>query len=114
MKVGDGVTLGPNMRVMCYGGLTIESHVLLGPDVVFIDTNHRYDDIDTPIAKQGLANPRPITVRQGAWLGARVMVLPGVVIGENAIVAAGSVVTKDVEPYAVVAGNPAKLIKRRK
>ncbi|WP_425453518.1 acyltransferase [Companilactobacillus furfuricola] len=56
----------------------------------------------------------PITIREGAWIGAKAILLPGVTIGEHAIVGAGAVVTKDVESYAVVGGNPAKLIKKIK
>ena len=54
-----------------------------------------------------------ITIGDGVWLGARAIILPGVTIGEGAVVAAGAVVTKDVEPWAVVGGNPAKFIKKR-
>ena len=113
MKVGDGVTLGPDMRVMCYGDLVIEHDVLIGPEVVFIDTHHCCDSIDMPISKQGFEEPRPITVKEGAWLGVRAVVLPGVTIGKHAVVAACSVVTKDVEPYSIVAVIPARLIKKR-
>lgn len=64
--------------------------------------------------EQGMAEAKPVTVGDDVWIGQRALILPGVSIGTGAIVAAGSVVTRDVPPFAVVAGNPAKVIKDRR
>lgn len=92
-------------------GIVIEDDVLIGSGVHFYCSNHRFDDPDVPIIKQGHNNSRQITLKRGCWVGANVILLPGVTIGENAVVGAGSVVTKDVPPKVVAAGNPAKVIK---
>ncbi len=91
----------------------IEDHVLIGQNVVLLaGKNHHYSDrIDIPIKHQGNPQKMPITIGRGAWIGANATVMADV--GNDAIVGAGSVVTKPVPPFAVVAGNPARLIKMR-
>jgi Acetyltransferase (isoleucine patch superfamily) len=91
----------------------IEDHVLIGQHVVLLagKGHHNIDRIDIPIKQQGNPPKVPITIGHGAWIGANATVMAD--IGHDAIVGAGSVVTKPVPPYAVVAGNPAKLIKMR-
>ena len=72
---------------------------------MLVTTNHDFEQRDIVIH-------RPIIIKKGAWVGGRSLILPGVTIGENAVVAGGAVVTKDVEPNTIVGGNPAKVIKR--
>lgn len=93
------------------GYLVIENDVLIGAGVHFYVSNHAFDRTDLPIKYQGHYPSRPIKVCNGAWIGASSIILNGVTIGQNAVVGAGSIVTKDVEPYTVVAGNPAHKIK---
>jgi acetyltransferase-like isoleucine patch superfamily enzyme len=91
--------------------VTIGSRVLFGPNVSLYAATHPTD----PAVRQGTAGPEyalPITVEDDVWLGGSVVVLPGVTIGRGSTVGAGSVVTRDVEAYTVVAGNPARLIRR--
>ena len=73
--------------------------------------NHNYEDITRPISEQGVVTA-PIVIEDEVWIGANVFVAAGVTIGRHSIVGGGSVVTKDVPPYSIVAGNPAKLIKQ--
>jgi maltose O-acetyltransferase len=94
-------------------GAIIGENVMVGPEVVFLKNNHRYDDPAVPIQDQGLAEIGPPVVEDWAWIGQRAIILPGRRIGTGAIVGAGAVVTRDVQPYEIVGGNPARSIGRR-
>jgi maltose O-acetyltransferase len=99
-----------NSRVS--GPLKIGNDVMIGPDVMIFTQNHRNDRLDIPMRLQ--TDPkRQVVIEDDVWIAARVIVLPGVTIHKGAIVGAGAVVTKDVPEYAVVGGNPAKVIKYR-
>lgn len=87
--------------------IIIHDHVAIGPEVVFFAAGHDYGDINLP------DSGAPIVIHSYVWIGGRSTILQGVTIGEGAVVAAGSVVTKDVTPYTIVAGIPAKFIKTR-
>jgi acetyltransferase-like isoleucine patch superfamily enzyme len=100
--IGDNVTVKSGVYI--WDGITIEDNVFIGPCVTF--TNDKY-----PRSKQYPEQFLRTYVRQGASIGANSTILPGVDVGENSIVGAGSVVTKDVPPLAIVAGNPAHFIK---
>jgi maltose O-acetyltransferase len=86
---------------------------MFGPEVLIIAQNHRYSSIETPMRLQGNLPPYPVTIEDDVWIGARVIVLPGVAIHKGAIIGAGAVVTKDVPPYAICVGNPARVVKYR-
>lgn len=109
---GHNIWLGKNVFInhactfMDRGGITLEDNVLIGPKVSLITTNH-----PTEPGQRRNTISRPIILRQGAWLGANATVMPGVTIGENAIVGAGAVVTKDVPANSIVAGVPARVVK---
>lgn len=92
-------------------GITIEDDVMMGSGVHLYANNHRFDDPDVPIIDQGHYPSEAILLRKGCWLGANVVVLPGVTIGENTVVGAGSVVTRDLPDKVLAAGNPAKPIR---
>lgn len=97
------------------GGIIIEDDVLIGPCVHFYTNNHEFLDTTKPIIDQGYPLPTTkdsIVVRRGSWIGAGVVILPGVTIGKNAVVGAGSIVTCDVPDFTVVAGNPARVLRR--
>ncbi|MEA3423389.1 MAG: DapH/DapD/GlmU-related protein, partial [Bacillota bacterium] len=76
-------------------------------------SNHNFSEKDIPMIMQGDSEPAPVVIEDDVWIGARTVILPGVVIHEGSIIAAGSIVTKDVQAYSIVGGNPAKLIKMR-
>lgn len=105
-RFGKRVFVNFGCSFMDRGGITLEDGVLIGPQVKLITENHA----EEPDKRQHVYS-RPILIKRKAWLGAGVTVLPGVTIGENAIVGAGSVVTKDVPDNAVVVGTPAKIIR---
>lgn len=93
------------------GGITIEDDVMLGSGVHIYVANHRFDNPDIPIIDQGHYPSMPVVLKRGCWIGAGTIVLPGVTVGQNAVVGAGSVVTRDVPSAAVVVGNPARVIR---
>jgi len=114
-----GICIGDNVVIrhgcMMYGHneypLTIEDNVLLGPEVHIYSANHRYENRNVLISRQGHVAKGSVIIREGAWIGGKVTILPGVVIGKHSVIAAGSVVTKSVPDYTVFAGIPAKKIK---
>jgi acetyltransferase-like isoleucine patch superfamily enzyme len=91
--------------------IKIEDDVLVGGGVQFYVSNHAFDNPDIPIIDQGHSDPQPIVLKKGCWIGGNVILLPGVTIGENSIVGAGSVVTKSIPDRVVAVGVPAKVIK---
>ncbi len=113
-----GLNLGHNAGINAYcwinarGGVSIGDDTILGPYCVIHSANHRMDQLDVPLQFQG-HEPQEVHIGKNVWLGARVTVLPGVSIGDNAVVGAGAVVTKDICPYAVAVGNPAHVIRMR-
>ncbi len=111
VSLGDYSGIGVNARI--YGTCTIGDYVMMGTDVVIITRNHSFNRIDIPMMQQGFETERPVTIGNDVWIGDRVIILPGVHIGEGSILAAGAVVTHDVPPYAIVAGAPAKVVKMR-
>jgi maltose O-acetyltransferase len=96
-----------------YGGLIMGDQVMVGPDVAFLSENHGYDDLERPMGEQNSTERDPPRIEDGAWIGLRATILPGCVIGRESIVGACSVVTRDVPPYAIVGGNPARVIGTR-
>jgi acetyltransferase-like isoleucine patch superfamily enzyme len=109
--VGRNCFLGEFTLIRGQGGVHIGDHVLLAPRVQLLAVDHLYDDVTRPVIQQGIRG-LGITVEDGAWIGGGAIVLDGVRVGRNSVVGAGSVVTRDVPPYTVVAGVPARVIKR--
>lgn len=105
VKIGKRVVIMNNSLFMSAGGITIEDDVLVAANAQLISNNHDPEE-------HMVITCKPVVLKRNCWIGAGATILPGVTVGENAIVGAGSVVTKDVEPNTVVGGIPAKLIKR--
>jgi acetyltransferase-like isoleucine patch superfamily enzyme len=112
LTVGDGTVLGPDIVIACMGQIEIGERVLTASRVFVGDTFHGYRDPEVAIIDQPMADPRPVRIGNGAFIGIGAAVLSGVSVGERAYVAAGAIVTADVPPNAVVAGNPARIIRR--
>ena len=112
VELGDNSGLGINCRVA--GKTVIGNDVMMGPNVSIYPRNHAFDRTDIPMNMQGFSEEKPVTICDDVWIGGSAVILSGVTINSGAIVAAGAVVTKDVPPYAIVGGNPAKIIKFRK
>ena len=117
-RFGRGVTLGDRSGIGINASIGEQTHigsdVMMGPDCVIYTRNHRFDRLDIPMREQGYGPVEPVEIGDDYWIGGRVTILPGVHVGNGAVIAAGAVVTKDVPPYAVVGGVPAKIIYNRK
>jgi len=94
-------------------GTTIGSRVMMGPEVMIFTSNHRTTRLDVPMSEQGMTEDMPVTIGDDVWIGARAILLPGITINSGSIVGAGAVVTKDVPPGSIVAGNPARVVRYR-
>lgn len=105
VKFGNNVFINHSCILSASGGIEFEDDVMLAPNVKIATINHDFNNRHT-IYTYG-----KVTIKQNAWIGMGATILPGVTIGKNAVVGAGSVVTKDVEDNAVVVGNPARVIK---
>lgn len=116
IRIGDDTILGQGCRLMAYpdGPIEIGDHVMLAPEVLITTVGHRFDpETHTPPIFHTTGDYGPVRIGDWAWLGARATILPGVEVGEGAIVAAGAVVTRDVSPWTVVGGVPARHLKDR-
>lgn len=107
IRIGKNVFVNHACTFMDRGGITLEDGVLVGPKVNLITTNHPLE----PELRRSTYS-KPILIKERAWIGANATIMPGVTVGENAIVAAGAVVTKDVPANSIVAGVPARVVKK--
>lgn len=107
IQIGKNVFINHACTFLDLGGITIEDDVLIGPKVSIITENHPVNPNE-----RKMLDLRGGIIKRNAWIGANATILPGLVIGENSVVAAGAVVTKDVPPNTIVAGVPAKIIKK--
>jgi len=112
IRIGDNSQIGERAYVGAY--TVIGKDVIMGPEVIIWSVSHRFDRLDVPMNQQGGSELRPVVIGDDVWIGQRVIIMPGLKIGNHAVIGAGSVVTKDVPEWAVVAGVPARLIKMRK
>lgn len=104
VKIGKNVVVMPGCLMMSAGGITIDDGAMIAANVQLISNNH-------DLYERQVITCKPVHIGKNAWIGAGATILPGVTVGDNAVVGAASVVTKDVAPWTIVAGNPAKLIK---
>lgn len=125
VKIHSGVCFGTglNIEIGDYSSLNydcwigndtvIGSDVMMGPEIIVLSSSHNFDRTDIPMREQGAPPRKPVVIGDDVWIGTRSIILPGVNIGSHSIIGAGSVVTKDVEEWSIVAGNPAKYIRSR-
>ncbi len=113
IKIGKNCSINPYTVLYGHGNLTIGDNVLIAGHCLIIPANHKFENLDVPINKQGEIR-KGIIIEDNVWIGSGCRILDGVTIGTGSIVAAGAVVNKNVEPYTVVGGVPAKEIKKRK
>lgn len=111
IEIGSNSGLGAYSAI---GSVKIGDFVMMGTNCLLISQNHLFNDTKIPICRQGFDEDKPIVIEDDVWIGSRVIILPGVKVHKGAIIGAGSVVTKDVMPYNIVAGNPARIIRNRR
>lgn len=111
IEIGNNIHLNHNCYLAGMGGITIEDNVLFSPNVKIFSFTHNYHNKKTDIILQGF-KCEPVKIGKGSWLCADAVILPGINIGVHSVIAAGSVVTKDVPNNCLVGGVPAKLIKK--
>jgi serine acetyltransferase len=111
IRIGDRCAIGRGSHVVGHLSVEIGDDVYTGPYVYITDQNHSYDDPDQPIGRQWPRN-EPVRIGSGSWLGAGAVVLPGARIGANVVVAAGSVVRGEFPDHCVIAGVPARIVRR--
>lgn len=104
VKIGKNVIVMNGCLMMAAGGITLEDGVMIAANAQLISNNH-------DLRERMIITCKPVLICENAWIGAGATILPGVTVGENAVVGAASVVTKDVPPNAIAAGNPARIIK---
>ena len=112
LSLGHESGVGVNCEI--HGEVHLGDYVMMAPECIFYTQNHAFDRLDEPMCHQGVQPARPITVGNDVWFGRRVIVMPGVSIGDGCIVGAGAVVTKDIAPFSIVGGVPAQTIGARK
>lgn len=112
LVIGNNSGLGVNCNAV--GPITIGDNVMTGPNVTIFTQNHRHDRVDIPMNEQGYEEFKEVKIGNDVWIGANVIILPGITINDGAIIGAGAVITRDVPAYTIVGGNPAKVLKYRK
>jgi acetyltransferase-like isoleucine patch superfamily enzyme len=111
LVLGDHVRIGTNCYFHAIGGIYIGKNTQLSRNIVIYSANHDYESTAIPYDVSQIK--KEVRIGESVWIGMNAQILPGVTIGKGAIVAMGSVVTKDVPPFAIVGGNPAKILKSR-
>jgi acetyltransferase-like isoleucine patch superfamily enzyme len=112
VRIGAGTFLNMGVMVAAQQLVEIGEHCMLANGCFVSDASHRYDDPHKPITWQGFESKGPTCIGDDCWLGANVAVTSGVTIGQRCVIGANSVVTRDVEPFSIAAGAPAKVIRQ--
>jgi acetyltransferase-like isoleucine patch superfamily enzyme len=112
VAIGEGTFLNRNVMVAAEGLVEIGAHCMLANGCFVTDANHRVSDPRLPITWQGFESKGPTRIGDNCWLGANVVVTSGVTIGERCVVGANSVVTRDLEPFSIAAGAPARVLRK--
>lgn len=114
VSIGENCNFGDYLHLTCISRIHIGNNVLTGRWVTITDNGHGttdYDSLTVPPAKRSLYSKGPVIIEDDVWIGDKATILPGVSIGKGAVIAANSVVTKDIPPYSIAGGNPAEIIK---
>ncbi len=114
---GVNIEIGNNSAIAkrCWiaNDTVIGDNVMMAPEVIILSSAYNFDDLTRPMIVQGSKPRRPVTIGNDVWIGTRVIILPGVTVGDHSILGAGCVVTKDVPEYAIMGGSPARVLRSR-
>jgi acetyltransferase-like isoleucine patch superfamily enzyme len=110
--IQSGAGIGMGATISAAAEVVIGRNAMLARNVYISDHKHAYDDVEQDISSQGISEPEPVRIGDGAWLGQNVCVLPGVQIGKHSIIGANAVVTKSVPDFSIAVGSPAVVIKK--
>ncbi|MFH1855689.1 MAG: acyltransferase [Candidatus Omnitrophota bacterium] len=114
IEIENDVYIGPAAKFWAEGGIRIYSGAIIGPECTIYTSNHNYDSLDLQaLPYDGRTIMKQVKIFDNVWIGGNVIIVGGTEIGEGAVVAAGSIVSKNVPPFAVVGGNPVNIIKYR-
>lgn len=113
ISLGNNVYLGPKCNISAFGKVNISDGVIIGPHCTIYSANHNYSENIKSIPYDSKLIIKNVTIHENVWIGGNTILLPGVEVGEGSIIAAGSVITKSVPPFAIMGGNPAKILKYR-
>ncbi len=112
IKIGDNCTINPFTVIYGHGGVTIGENVMIAANCIIVSSNHNFDSVEIPMSQQGIRS-EGIHIDSDVWIGSNVKVLDGIKVGKGCVIAAGSVVNRDLDSYGIYGGVPAKLIKMR-
>jgi acetyltransferase-like isoleucine patch superfamily enzyme len=112
VRIGAGTFLNMGVMVAAHELVEIGAHCMLANGCFVSDASHRYDDPERPVPWQGFTSKGPTRIGANCWLGANVVVTSGVTIGERCVIGANSVLTRDIEPFSVAAGAPARVLRK--
>lgn len=111
IEIGEQSGIRNKCRIS--GPLKIGKYCMVSDEVIIMTQNHAFDDLRKPIGEQGMQSPRQVLIEDDVWIGARVIILPGVKIGKGSVIGAGSVLRRDIPSNSVVIGNPAIVVRKR-
>ena len=116
ISFGENIFISNNVQILANekSKVFLGNYVMIAHNVLIIGGNHSFERVDVPMMLQGDGKQGDIIIEDDVWIGAGAIILTGVTIGKGSVVGAGSVVTKNIAPYTIVAGNPAKIIRKRK
>jgi len=112
IRIGNNVHIGSHNIIGARTSIILEDNVLIGPHVMIGDHSHRYENIEVPVKMQETTEGGPVRIERDSWIGANVFILPNVTVGRHSVVGANSVVNRDISPYSVAVGAPARVIKK--
>lgn len=112
IRIGNGVHIGEGSVIYSGVGIKIGDGVIIGPQNIIVDLDHRFQNSELPIHQQGMIG-KEISIEDDVWIASQCVVIKGVTIGKGSVIGAGSIVNKNIPPYSVAAGVPAKVVKKR-
>jgi len=112
VRIGSGTFLNQGVMIASAGLVEIGDHCMFANGCFISDAAHRFDDPDQPVTWQGFTSKGPTRVGDNVWCGAHVVITSGVTIGERSVIGANSVVTRDIPPFSIAAGSPAKVLRK--